>query len=68
VNGADPQPDDVPGRATLIPGTSKGPGFSSSQKVALDDSMPIPRSFDYVDPGTGEPGLPGYPPSATSAR
>jgi hypothetical protein len=59
MNGAEPQPEDAPSRATLIPGTSKGPSFS--QCITLNDATPIPRSFDIVDLGTGEPGLPGYP-------
>jgi hypothetical protein len=61
VNGVEPRPKDVPGRATLIPRTSKGPGFSPSWETALDDVTSVPRSFDIVDLGIGEPGLPGYP-------
>jgi hypothetical protein len=61
MNGAEPQPEDAPSWATLIPGTSKGPSFSLSREATFNDATPIPRSFDIVDLGTGEPGLPGYP-------
>jgi hypothetical protein len=61
MNGAEPQPEEAPSRATLIPRTSKGPGFSLSREATLNDATPVPRSFDIVDLGTGEPGLPRYP-------
>jgi hypothetical protein len=61
VNGVEPWPEDAPNRATLTPSTSEGPGFSPSREATLDDVMSIPGSFDIVDLGTGEPGLPGYP-------
>jgi hypothetical protein len=61
ANGAESWPDDAPGQAALIPGTSKVPGFSLSREAALDDAMVVPGSFDIVDLGIGELGLLGYP-------
>jgi hypothetical protein len=61
MNGVEPQPEDAPDRTALIPGTSEGPGFSLSQEATLDDAMSAPGSFDIMDLGTGESGLPGYP-------
>jgi hypothetical protein len=53
--------DDALSRAALTPGTMKGPSFNPSWEAALDDVTSVPVSFDIVDLGTGEPGLPGYP-------
>jgi hypothetical protein len=64
ANGAEPQLEDAPGWAGLPLGTSKGPGFSPSREVALDDVTSIPRPFDNVHPGTG---VVGIPPGTTSA-
>jgi hypothetical protein len=61
VNGAEPQHEDALGQVALIPETSKGPDFSPSWEATLDDATLVPGSFNIVDLGTGEPGLPGYP-------
>jgi hypothetical protein len=52
---------DTPGEATLTPGSPRGPGFSPPREDASDDKISVPGSFDIVDLGTGELGLPGYP-------
>jgi hypothetical protein len=61
MNGAEPQPEDAPGRAALTPRTLNGPSFNPFQEAALDDVMSVPRPFDIVDLGTGELRLQGYP-------
>jgi hypothetical protein len=61
VNGVEPRDEDVPSQAALTPETSKGPGFSSSQKAALEYVTSIPESFDIVDPGAWELALLGCP-------
>jgi hypothetical protein len=50
----------MPGEATLTPGSPRGPGFSPPREDASDDKISVPGSFDIVDLGTGELGLPGY--------
>jgi hypothetical protein len=61
ANGTEPQPEHVLDRAALTPRTSKGSGFNPSREAALDDVASVPGSYDIVDLGTGEPGLPRYP-------
>jgi hypothetical protein len=61
VNGVEPQPKNVPGQGALTPVSLRGPGFSPSREAASDDVMSVPGSFNIVDLGTGEVGLPGFP-------
>jgi hypothetical protein len=65
ANGVEPQFEDAPDRATLIPGTSKGPGFSLSWDDTSDDATSVPGSFDIVDVGTEAAKIPS---SSTFAR
>jgi hypothetical protein len=51
----------APGQVALIPETSKGHNFSPSWEASLDDATLVLGSFNVVDLGIGEPGLPGYP-------
>jgi hypothetical protein len=60
VNEVEPQPEDAPNGAALIPGSS-GPGFSPPCETASDDVGSAPRSFDTVDLGADELGLTGCP-------
>jgi hypothetical protein len=60
TNGVEPQPKDVPGQGALTLVSLRGPSFSPSREATSDDVMFVPRSFNIVDPGTGEVGLPGY--------
>jgi hypothetical protein len=60
VNEEEPQSVDAPGLAVLTL-RSLEPSFSSSREAALDDVPSVPRSFDIVDLGNRELGLPGYP-------
>jgi hypothetical protein len=61
MNGVEPRPEDAPSRVALTPGTSKGPGFSMSQEVTLDDVTSVHVSFNIVDLGTVLQVLLGYP-------
>jgi hypothetical protein len=49
VDEAEPQLDDVPGQATLAPGSSKAHGFSLSREPVSDDVTSVPGSFDIVE-------------------
>jgi hypothetical protein len=61
VSEAELRSVDAPGVAALTPGSSREPGFSSSQEAALDDVLSVLGSFDIVGLGNGELGLPRYP-------
>jgi hypothetical protein len=60
-NEVEPRSIDAPGLSALTPRSLREPGFSSSQDAALDDAPFVPGSFDIVDLGNRELGLPGYP-------
>jgi hypothetical protein len=61
ANEAEPRPEDTPGGAAFIPGSPVGLGFCPPRGITSDNVMSAPGSFDVVDLGGGELGLPGYP-------
>jgi hypothetical protein len=61
ANEAEPRPEDASGGVALILDSPWGPDFSLPQETASEDVMSIPGSFDIVDLGASEMGMPGYP-------
>jgi hypothetical protein len=61
VNEVEPRPEDAPDGAALIPESSWGPCFSPPHDTTSDGVGSAPGSFDIVNLGVGELGLPGCP-------
>jgi hypothetical protein len=49
VNEVEPQLEDTPDGAALIPGSPRGPSFSPPCETASDDMGSAPESFDIVE-------------------
>jgi hypothetical protein len=61
VNEVEPRLEDTPDGAAIIPGSPRGPGFSPPRETFSDGVGSTLGSFDTVDLGAGELGLPGSP-------
>jgi hypothetical protein len=61
MNEAEPHPEDALGEGASIPRPLRGPGSRSLRRTTTDDATSITGSFNIVDSGASELGLPGYP-------
>jgi hypothetical protein len=61
ANEVRPQSVGAPGRAGRTLGSLRDPDPIPSWEAAMGDIPSTPESFDVLDPGSEELGLPGFP-------